>query len=104
MKKTKRYEFDGLIIDIPIHYDEQARIYIEDYPDFIENPIFTKSGYRVLFSGTDACIQAESKQSGGCLDCAACKYFRRAAEHTWFGYCENENQKLHTSIKGGTIK
>ncbi len=104
MAETRRYEFDGVTVDIPIYFDEQANMYIEEYPDFIKNPVFTKSGYRVLFSGTDACESAEDKQSEKCLDCAACKYFRHAAEHTWFGYCKNENKKLHTPTEGGTVK
>lgn len=95
MQDTRRYEFDGIAIDIPIHFDERSKIYIEDYPDFIENPIWTGSGYRVLFSGTDACSLAEDKQSGKCLDCSACKFFTHAAVHTWFGYCTNKNSPIN---------
>ncbi len=89
MQDKRRYEFDGIAIDIPIHFDERSKIYIEDYPDFIENPIWTGSGYRVLFSGTDACKYVEKHIS----DCGSCEYFERAAEHTWFGYCKNEKNK-----------
>ncbi len=95
MSETRRYEFDGLTVDIPVHFDEQSKIYIEDYPDFIEKPILTKSGYRVLFSGTDACVLAEDRRSEKCLDCAACKFFRYAAERTWFGYCTNKNSPMN---------
>lgn len=99
MAETRRYEFDGLTIDIPIHFDEQCKIYIEDYPDFIENPIWTKSGYRVLFSGCDACELAVDKESGECLDCAACKFFKHAGEHTWFGCCTNKNSPINLTPK-----
>ncbi len=92
MLKTRRYKLDGMDIDIPIHFDEKANMVIEDYPDFIENPIWTPNGYRVLFSGTDACPFAEEATPGGCPDCGSCKHFFRAAEHTWFGYCNNKNQ------------
>ncbi len=96
MQKTRRYEIEGLIIDIPIHYDQQSQMYIEDYPDFIENPIWTEKGNRVLFSGTDACESANK----GALDCGSCKYFMRAGEHTWFGICKNEEKK---SFNGGNL-
>ncbi len=90
MAETRRYELDGIVLDIPIHYDGQANIYIEDYPDFIETPIWTKSGYRVLFSGTDACPRATPPD---CQDCGGCKHFQRAAEHTWFGCCQSAHSK-----------
>ncbi len=90
MAETRRYELDGIVVDIPIYYDDQAKMYIEDYPDFIENPIWTASGYRVLFSGTDACKHAEETNQGGCSDCASCKFYESAAEHTWFGMCKHK--------------
>ncbi len=91
MNEKRIYEIDGMMIEIPIHFDERAKIIIEDYPDFIEAPLWTPRGYRVLFSGTDACYFAQELTSGGCPDCGSCKYFQRAAENTWFGYCKNKN-------------
>ncbi len=93
MRETRTYEIDGLIIEIPIHFDVQANLYIEDYPDFIENPTFTPNGHRVFFSGTDACTFAEEAGAGGCPDCGSCKHFRRAGEHTWFGICIHERRR-----------
>ncbi len=93
MEKTKRYEIEGLILDIPLYYDEQAKMYIENYPDLIENPTWTPAGHRVLFSGTDACPLAEEASDGGCPDCGSCKYYKRADERTWIGICINENKK-----------
>ncbi len=89
MKKIKQYEIEGLTINIPLHYDEQMGLFIEDYPDFIEDPVWTKKGHRVLFSGTDACPFAEEATPGGCLDCGSCRFFKRADEKTWIGICEN---------------
>ncbi len=90
MNETRKYEIEGLVIEIPIHYDGKANMYIEDYPDFIENPIYTPSGHRVLFSGTDACPFAVEATDGGCPDCGSCRFYKRAAEHTWFGICTNK--------------
>ncbi len=95
MKKIRRYDLDGLTVDIPIHYDEASKIFIEDYPDFIEAPLWTPTGHRVLFSGTDACPMAEENSPGGCPDCGSCKYFKRAAAGTWFGMCTNKKSLVN---------
>ncbi len=93
MSEKRRYELEGLVIEIPVHFDEKANIFIEDYPDFIEKPIWTPQGHRVLFSGMDACALSEELTPGGCPDCGSCKYFCRAGENTWFGYCSNDKHK-----------
>ncbi len=93
MSEKRIYELEGLVMEIPVHFDERANIYIEDYPDFIEKPIWTPKGHRVLFSGMDACALSEELTPGGCPDCGSCKYFCRAGENTWFGYCTNSKNK-----------
>ncbi len=92
MNEVRIYAFEGLVLDIPIHYDEQAQMYIEDYPDFIAEPVWTPLGHRILFSGTDACPLAKESSPGGCPDCGSCQYFHRLAEHTWIGACMNEQK------------
>ncbi len=99
MDNTRRYEIEGLTMDIPVVLDEASQILLENYPDFIENPIWTPLGHRVLFSGTDACPLAEEASPGGCPDCGSCKHFRRAAAKTWFGICTNERSPRNTSDK-----
>ncbi len=98
MKQTRRYEFEGLSIDIPFHFDEKTGIYIEDYPDFVESPIWTPEGYRVMFAGEDACDYAQESSPGGCPDCGSCKFYQSAAEHTWFGVCKNDSQKRTLNV------
>ncbi len=95
MGEKRKYELEGLVIEIPIHYDKQAEMYIEDYPDFIENPTYTPKGNRVLFAGTDACPLASEATPGGCPDCGSCKYYKGASEHTWFGICTNELKRKY---------
>ncbi len=96
MTKTRRYEIDGRILDVIVRYDEQAQMYIEEYPDLIANPVWTENGHRVLFSGTDACRYAEEASPGGCPDCGSCKYYRRAGAHTWLGICQNKRISKET--------
>ncbi len=91
MEKTKRYVIEGLTLDIPIVTDERTGKSVEVYPDFIEAPLWTPKGHRVLFSGTDACAMCEEATPGGCPDCGSCRYFKRAGERTWFGTCQNEH-------------
>ncbi len=98
MEKVRRYEFEGIVLDIPLQYDERSGIYIEIYPDFTERPIYTPDGNPVMFAGEDACPFAKEATPGGCPDCGSCKYYRRAAPHTWIGVCGNErnrNMKLN---------
>ncbi len=95
MDNTRSYEIEGLKLDIPVQKDENTSKLIEIYPDFIEEPIWTPKGHRVLFCGTDACPTAAEATPGGCPDCGSCKYFKRAAERTWFGICTNERSPLN---------
>ncbi len=101
METTRKYEIEGLIIDIPVYQTEQTGKIIERYPDFIENPIWTPKGHRVLFCGTDACAIAVEATPGGCFDCGSCKFFKKASEHTWFGVCCNKHSPLNRERKKG---
>ncbi len=102
MNKTRRYEVEGLTIDIPFYEDAGTGRQIEVYPDFLENPVRTPKGHRVLFAGTDACPMAKEETPGGCPDCGSCTYFVRAAAHTWFGVCTNR-YSLPNREEGGLL-
>ncbi len=97
--RVKRYNFEGITLDIPLYYDEQTKMYIEYYPDFIQNPTWTSEGHRVLFSGTDACPLSEENGSGDCPDCGSCKHFKLVAEHTWVGICMNGRSYVNDSSR-----
>ncbi len=89
MKRTRRYEIEGIVLEIPLRYDAMTGIMIEEYPDFVQTPIYTKEGNRVLFTGEDACTLAESAKGGRCLDCGSCRHFTEAGEHSWIGLCRH---------------
>ncbi len=93
MNETRRYELDGMTIDIPIYYDERAEMYIEDYPDFQGNPIYTPNGHPLVLCIEDACEYGEMTKQVAAPDCGTCKYFRRATEKTLFGVCHHEKRK-----------
>ncbi len=91
--KIRRYELEGLILEIPLRLDERAGIYIEDYTEYIENKVRSPEGHPVMFSGEDACPHAEEATPGGCPDCGSCRFYLRAGEHTWIGLCKNINNR-----------
>lgn len=65
MDKTKRYDFEGVSLEIPLHYDPRAHMYLEEYPDFVQTPLYTPAGCPVLFSGEDACSLAQPAPGAG---------------------------------------
>ena len=93
MEKIRRYTFEGLTLEIPLRYDELSHMYIEEYPDFVADPVYTPEGCPVLFIGEDACPYGEASDGGDCPDCGACRFFRPAGAHTWIGVCGNEKKR-----------
>ncbi len=93
MEHSRTYEIEGFILKIPLSYDEQSGKHIEDYSEYIENQLFTPCGSPIIFAGEDACGFAEEASSGGCPDCGSCKFYKRAAEHTWIGICQCDKRK-----------
>ena len=51
MEKTRQYSIEGVLLEIPLRYDEVTGREIEIFPDFIENPVYTPDGCPVLFTG-----------------------------------------------------
>ncbi len=93
MEQFRQYEFEGVNLRIPLRYDERSGIYIEDYPDFTENPIWTSAGNPVMFAGEDACSDALEASPGGCPDCGSCVYYHSADKHSWIGVCTLEKKR-----------
>ncbi len=93
MEQIKKYEIEGMELNIPLRYDEQSDKYIEDYRECIENSLYTPKGHPIMFAGEDACTFAEEETPGGCPDCGSCKFYRRADEHSWIGTCVNKYRK-----------
>ncbi len=98
MDRVRRYEFEGVVLDIPLRFDEKSGMDIEIYPDFIEQPLYTPAGNRVMFAGEDACPSAREATAGGCPDCGSCIYYRRAARQTWIGVCGNPEKQIQNQI------
>ena len=93
MEKYRRYEFEGIALEIPLRYDAFSRMYIEEYPDFAQNPVYTPEGCPVLFSGEDACSAGRAADGEACSDCGGCRFYRPADERTWIGVCKWEGKR-----------
>lgn len=44
MKKTRRHNIEGAVLDIPLRYDERTGREIEEYPDLLREPVYTPAG------------------------------------------------------------
>lgn len=96
-KKFKRYEFDGMVLDIPMYYDELSGKDLLEFPDFIANPIYTPEGKPLALCIEDSCEFAEAAEPARRIDCSDCKFFRRAAEGALFGVCDNPKKQRKES-------
>ena len=91
-KKTRHYEFEGAVFDIPMFYDERMGRYIEEYRNFNENPAWTADGYPITHSVEDACPWGEWDNPSRCNDCGSCRFYSPIAAHTRIGVCRQEKR------------
>ncbi len=93
MTQRRQYEIEGVVLDVPLQYDQKAKCYIEDYTFWLEEQRYTAAGHPIMFAGEDACTFAQEATPGGCPDCGSCRFYRRAGDHTWIGICKYEHTK-----------
>ena len=91
MKKTRRHNIEGAVLDIPLRYDERTGREIEEYPDLLREPVYTPAGERVLLTIEDACPDAKLR-ADGMRDCGSCLYYRQAPG-TLLGVCGHEKRR-----------
>ena len=109
MGKTRQYNIEGVLLKIPLCYDELAGREIEIFPDFIENPVYTPEGCPILFTGEDACAYGEALDGAPCTDCGSCSFYRQTPD-TLIGVCGHEQKRRNLiteekkSYQGGTEK
>ena len=91
MKKTRRHNIEGAVLDIPLRYDERTGRELEEYPDLISRPVYTPAGERVMLTIEDACPLAELR-ADGMRDCGSCLYYRQVPG-TLLGVCGHEKRR-----------
>lgn len=93
MSKVNRYEFEGAVVEIPLRWDERSRQFVEDYSDFIENPVRTPAGCPILLTIEDACPHADMVDDGPLsIDCGSCRYYHQFPG-SLLGICKNEKRR-----------
>ena len=93
MEKTNRYNMGGIVLEIPLCWDEYSQKLVEDYNGFIERPVCTPEGRPIFLTIEDACPYAEMVDNDpASIDCGSCIYFRQPAESI-LGVCHNENMR-----------
>ncbi|MCD8312512.1 MAG: hypothetical protein LUD44_07820 [Firmicutes bacterium] len=97
-KKTRHYEFEGAVFDIPMYYDELTGVYIEEYRNFNENPVWTADGFPITHAVEDVCPYGEWDHPSRCSDCGSCRFYSHIAEHTRIGVCRQEKNKKKEMI------
>ena len=87
MEKTKNYNVEGAVLTIPLRYDENAGRYMEVYPDFIKEPVYTPEGHPIMLTLEDACVFGEKKNANEPLvDCGSCRFYHQLP-NTLIGVC-----------------
>ncbi len=99
MERYRHYDFEGVRLDIPLRYDDRSGIFIEEYPDFTEQPVWTRDGSPVMFSGEDACPDGQTAAEDRCIDCGACRHYHPAEPHSWIGVCGLAKKKRQTFME-----
>ena len=98
MGRAVHYNIEGAEFDVPIRYDETTRRERELLPDFLETPVYTPSGERVMLTIEDACAHAEPADGEiQCVDCGSCRYYRQVPD-TLLGVCGHEAMRQSTDV------
>ncbi len=104
MKKTKKYNIEGVMLTIPLRYDEISGRYMEVYPDFIKDPVYTPEGRPIMLTLEDACAFGEKKDANeGLVDCGSCRFYRQV-QSALIGVCGCEKKRKNVMGQGGQKK
>ena len=91
MAEIRRYEVEGAVLELTLRYDERTKMFLEEYPDLMEHPVYTPEGERVMLTIEDACPDAKLR-ADGMRDCGSCLYYRQAPG-TLLGVCGHEKRR-----------
>lgn len=88
--KNRRYCLDGDTLDILFRYNKEYDMHFGEYPDFSEEPRYTKSGKPWVNSTFADCPHSSSDYG----DCGSCEHFLRERENDLIGICVNSLCRL----------
>ena len=93
MNRVNRYHVMGEDLEVPLRWEENSQTYVEDYRDYMEQPVRTPAGRPILLTFEDACPEArmaEDDPEG--IDCGACRYYHQFPG-SLLGVCGNEKRR-----------
>lgn len=93
---VKVFRLDGDIVEVISIYDSEIGDYVFDYPDFEENPRFTKSGKRWVNVISVSCPYKDDEYG----DCGSCKFFKCEKAGDLIGICMNKKREINPELKG----
>ena len=70
--KTKTVVIGGTVLELPLRWNQRAQMYIEQYPDLLTRPVYTRSGERIMLTIEDACPLGRDRAGQPCVDCGSC--------------------------------
>lgn len=92
MEQVKRYEFEGVVIEVPLRWDDHLKQYVEDYKDYCKRPGHTPAGRPVLLTIEDACPYADMVDDDpASIDCGSCRHYHQFPGFL-LGVCRNEQR------------
>lgn len=94
MNKVNRYELEGRVIELPLHWDKHSKKEIENYGPFLEqSPIYTPEGRPIFLTIEDACPYADMVDDDLLsIDCGSCRYYHQFPG-SLLGICKNEKRR-----------
>ncbi len=87
VKKYRKYDFEGTVIDILSEYDEHSGLYFDDIPDFEETPLYTPTGKPIVSAVQDRCRHYDSDDDEA--DCGSCRFYQPNNLGDLIGVCAN---------------
>ena len=92
-ERRKTFQVDGDRFTVPYHYDEGAKIFIGQFPEFEEEPRYTPSGRPWKNAVTVGCHYA----AGDYDDCGSCPHLIKADPRDIIGVCFHERLRSRAS-------
>ena len=88
-EQWKTFHVDDDLLTVPYHYDEEAKIFIGQFPEFESEPRYTPNGRPWKSVINENCPYA----AGDYDDCGSCPYLMKEAPKDIIGVCFHE--ELH---------
>lgn len=98
MQKTrlKTFHIDGDLLTVSYYYDEDAKIFIGQFPEFDDEPRYTPNGRPWKSAVSIGCPHA----AGAYDDCGSCPYLIKAGPQDIIGVCFHERLRSRTAPEG----